>query len=69
MEFKRVYDDETPETVLDDALRQIRDNAYTTELEAAGVTDILQVAVAFQGKELWVKQGDYGTSDDHDVRV
>lgn len=56
LEFKRVYDDETPETVLADALRQISDKAYTTELEAAGVTDILRLAVAFRGKELWLRQ-------------
>ena len=55
LEFKRVYEDEQPETVLNDALQQINEKAYATELEAAGVTDILRLAVAFRGKELWVK--------------
>ncbi len=58
LEFKRVYDDEKPETVLEQALQQIRDKAYATELEAAGVNDILRLAVAFRGKELWLKQGE-----------
>ncbi|MDM8521262.1 AAA family ATPase [Anaerolineales bacterium HSG6] len=55
LEFKRVDDDQKPETVLEDALQQIKDKAYTTELQAAGVTDILQIAVAFQGKKMWLK--------------
>ncbi|MDM8532588.1 AAA family ATPase, partial [Anaerolineales bacterium HSG25] len=32
LEFKRVDDDQKPETVLEDALQQIKDKAYTTEL-------------------------------------
>ncbi len=58
LEFKLVYDDEKPETILKEALQQIQDKAYTTELEAAGVTDILCLAVVFRGKELWLKQGE-----------
>ena len=27
------------------------------EIEAAGVTDILRLAVVFRGKEMWLKQG------------
>ncbi|MDM8520201.1 AAA family ATPase [Anaerolineales bacterium HSG6] len=57
LEFKRVDDDQKPETVLEKALQQINDKAYTTELEAAGVTDILRLAVVFRGKEMWLKQG------------
>ncbi|MCP4105244.1 MAG: AAA family ATPase [Desulfobacteraceae bacterium] len=56
LEFKRVYEDEKPETVLEEALKQIKDKAYTTELEAAGVKDILRLAVVFRGKEMWLKQ-------------
>ncbi len=41
--------------VLEDALKQIQDRKYATELTAAGVTEILEIAVAFRGKELWVK--------------
>lgn len=57
LEFKQVYEDEIPETVLEEALQQIRDKRYVTELEATGVKDILQLAVAFRGKELWLKEG------------
>ncbi len=56
IEFKKVYEDETHEDVLDQALKQIENKQYATELEAAGVEDILKLAVAFQGKKLWVKQ-------------
>jgi hypothetical protein len=41
--------------VLNDALKQIEDRGYEAELTAAGVTDILKIAVAFKGKSLWVK--------------
>ncbi|MDM8530334.1 AAA family ATPase [Anaerolineales bacterium HSG25] len=57
IEFKRVYDDQKPETVIENALQQIENKGYATELLAAGVTDILKLAIAFQGKELWLKQG------------
>lgn len=56
LEFKLVYDDEQPETILNEALQQICDKAYSTELKAAGITDILRLAVAFRGKELWLKK-------------
>ena len=56
IEFKQVFEDEKPETVLERAFQQIRDKHYVTELEAAGVTDILQLAVAFRGKEIWLKE-------------
>ncbi len=59
IEFKRIYDDkgETSEEVLDRALKQIKDRGYATELEDAGIKDILKLAIAFRGKELWVRQG------------
>ncbi len=57
IEFKKVYEDETHEDVLDQALKQIEDKEYAAELEAAGVEDILKIAVVFRGKELWMKQG------------
>jgi len=57
LEFKRVYEDEDPATILDEALQQINHKAYTTELESAGVTEILRLAIVFRGKEMWLKQG------------
>ena len=56
LEFKRVEPDEKPETVLKNALKQIKDRHYARELEAAGVKQILQLAIAFRGKEVWVKE-------------
>jgi predicted MPP superfamily phosphohydrolase len=55
--FKRVYDDEVPEEVLTAALEQIEERQYVAELEAAGIHDILKLAIAFQGKQLWVRRG------------
>ncbi|MCP4351438.1 MAG: hypothetical protein GY795_38720 [Desulfobacterales bacterium] len=58
IEFKKVHEDETHEDVLDQALKQIEDKEYASELGAAGVEDILKIAVVFREKKLWVKQGD-----------
>ncbi|MEZ4529171.1 MAG: AAA family ATPase [Desulfobacterales bacterium] len=41
--------------VLEDAMKQIQDRQYAAELAASGIKDILEIAVAFRGKELWVK--------------
>ncbi len=38
------------------ALEQIEIKQYETEMVAAGVKDILKLAIAFRGKELWVKR-------------
>jgi len=61
IEFKKVdeedEDKETPETALEHALEQIEARQYAAELEAAGIRDILKLAIAFRGKELWVRQG------------
>ena len=57
IEFKQVYEDEKPETILQQAIQQIEEKGYASDLEAAGIGNILKLAIAFQGKELWVKQG------------
>ena len=57
MELK-LYDpmyDESVESVLDSALRQIEDKQYAATLRAAGVIDILKMAITFDGKRVWVK--------------
>lgn len=56
IEFKKIYDKEKPETVLNNALKQIEDKKYGSELKAAGVVDVLKLAIAFKGKKLWLKQ-------------
>ena len=57
IEFKMVdgTEEDAYKEVLEEAMKQITDRKYATELTAAGVTDILEIAVAFRGKELWVK--------------
>ena len=57
IEFKCVYDNEKPEHVLSQALKQIEKRRYTAELEEAGINEVLKIAIAFRGKELWVKEG------------
>ncbi|MCP4750538.1 MAG: AAA family ATPase [Proteobacteria bacterium] len=62
MEFKRIEEkrgekmgDDVPEKTLNEALKQIEARQYETEMNAAGVNDILKLAIAFKGKELWVR--------------
>lgn len=57
MEFKRVWRDEgeTPEQALNEAHAQIAARAYRRELEAARAAPIHALAVAFDGKEVWVR--------------
>jgi hypothetical protein len=56
MEFKKVdtYEDETLETGCQDAIKQIREKNYRSELEALGVVNIIEVGVAFLGKDVKV---------------
>ena len=57
IEFKQVYKNEKPEDVLKEELKQIEKKGYSAELEAAGIQHIFKLAIAFKGKELWVKEG------------
>lgn len=57
MELK-LYDpmfDTSVDDVLDSALQQIEDKQYAATLHAAGVTDILKMAITFDGKRVWLK--------------
>jgi len=56
IEFKRIYHDENAEDVLNAALKQIHEKKYDIELKAAGVNDILKIAVGFTGKAVYLKQ-------------
>lgn len=49
---------DTVEEVLKSALKQIADKQYTATLRAAGVTDILCLAITFDGKRVWVKEAE-----------
>jgi len=56
IEFKRIYEDEDSEKVLNGALKHIEKKKYDVELKTAGVKDILKIAVAFTGKEVYLKK-------------
>lgn len=48
---------DTVESVLDEALKQIEQKQYAATLRAAGITDILCLAITFDGKRVWAKKG------------
>ncbi len=58
IEFKTVdtYENETAEAALDAAIKQIEDKKYETELIARNIKDIKKVAIAFKGKDVFVKE-------------
>ncbi len=56
IEFKKVHEGEKPEEILEQALKQIKDRRYASDLEASGIKDILKLAIVFRGKELWIKR-------------
>ncbi|MGL6105239.1 AAA family ATPase [Romboutsia sp.] len=58
-EFKR-YDEEDEESIaemLDIALNQIEDKKYDTTLKSRGIDNIIKLAIVFNGKEVYIKQG------------
>jgi hypothetical protein len=58
MEFKSVDpdDNETVETAQESALAQIEARKYDTELQERGIQKIKKLAIAFSGKEVFVKE-------------
>jgi hypothetical protein len=57
IEFKRIDENENPDNVLNDAMKQIDDKAYDIELKTAGISDILKIAIGFRGKEVYLRSG------------
>jgi hypothetical protein len=59
IEFKKVdyFLDDTIEEATKDALKQIEEKKYETELVQKGVQNILKLAIVFKGKEIKVTQG------------
>ena len=59
MELKVVDDfyDETEEQALAAALQQIQEKEYEAGLRKRGITNILILAVTFDGKRVWVREG------------
>jgi hypothetical protein len=57
IEFKKVDDYSPPDRTLEAAMEQIEAKHYAAELETAGIKNILKLAIAFKGKDLWIKHG------------
>ncbi|WP_286472504.1 AAA family ATPase [Parabacteroides goldsteinii] len=55
MELKRLRPKETVEQALASALKQIEDKQYAAPLRDAGFTDILKMAITFDGKQVWIQ--------------
>ena len=55
MELKKVRMNETTEQALDSALQQIEDRQYEVAIKQQGCTNILKLAVTFDGKRVWTK--------------
>jgi hypothetical protein len=56
IEFKKVETkgEDDYKTVIKEALEQIHKKGYAAELESSGVKNILKIAAAFRGKQLWM---------------
>jgi hypothetical protein len=57
IEMKKIRPRETTETALEAALQQIEDRRYEAALRQHGCTNIMKVAVTFDGKRAWAKRG------------
>ena len=56
-EFKHTKDEKTDLDVLaDEALKQINDRKYETELHDLGIRNIIKIGIAFRGKNAVVKK-------------
>ena len=57
MEFKTIdaFYEETKDIALDLAMNQIEDRQYAAAIEQRGYSDILKLAIVFDGKRVWVK--------------
>lgn len=56
-EFKHTKDEKTDlDGLANEALKQIDDRKYETELLASGIRDIVKIGIAFRGKNAVVKK-------------
>jgi hypothetical protein len=56
IEFKKTRKNETVESAVESALKQIEDKKYETELMERGIANIKKLAIVFSGKEVFVKE-------------
>ncbi len=57
LELKKIGMHETKDTALDNALTQIEEKRYETDIRKRGIINITKLAVTFDGKRVWVKEG------------
>jgi len=57
IEFKKTRNNETVDTAVESALKQIAEKKYETELKERGVKRVKKLAVVFEGKSVTVKEG------------
>ena len=57
MAFKVAETPEDMETRAHEALAQIEEKAYTTELKESGVENIWRYGIAFCGKQVYIARG------------
>jgi len=60
IEFKVIDRNDDTDKVLNDALNQIEKKQYATELKVVGVIDILNIAVGFCGKDVYLRHSYLG---------
>ena len=58
MELKKIGMHETKDTALDNALKQIEDKQYETDIRKRGIQHMTKLAVTFDGKRVWVRTGE-----------
>ncbi|MCX6581955.1 MAG: AAA family ATPase [Candidatus Aminicenantes bacterium] len=56
IEFKKVRKNETVESAVESALKQMNDLKYETELVERGIKNIKKLAIIFSGKEVTIKE-------------
>jgi hypothetical protein len=56
IEFKKVRKNETVESAVESALKQMNDLKYETELVARGVKNYKKLAIVFNGKEVTIRE-------------
>ena len=52
-----IFYEETKDKALAAALEQLEEMEYEAGLRKRGITDILVLAVTFDGKRVWVREG------------
>ena len=57
LELKAAKSEEEMESLAKEALQQIEEKSYVTELERQGVKAVWKYGIAFHGKKVWMERG------------